>query len=170
MNQQIKIKEKFERNEKALSLKPSIGLGKGISTIRITDGLQCQIKEGNWELKTDMPEQIGGTGNAPSPGILGRAAFGSCLATGYMLWASKLDISINELEIIVEADYDDGALFGTSIKPAGYKEVHYSIKISSPNSHEEIEDFLNIADRHSPYLDVFTREQTCIRKLEITNN
>lgn len=170
MKHQNRIKDKFERNEKVLTLKPVMGLGKGVSTIKITDGLQCEIEEGNWKLKTDMPEQVGGENNAPTPGVLGRAAFGSCLATGYMMWASKLNIVVESLEIKVEADYDDGAIFGTSNAPAGYSEVKYFVKIKSPNSKEEIENFLNEADKHSPYLDVFSRAQNCKREVEYINS
>lgn len=170
MECQKEIKNKFERNIKALTLKPSLGLGKGNSTIRIINGLTCEIKEGEWELKTDMPKQLGGSGSAPTPGILGRAAFGSCLATGYMLWASKLDIVIDSLEINVQADYDDGGMFGSSNSLAGYSEVRYFVKIKSPNSQEEIEAFLNKADLHSPYLDVFSRKQSCKRTLVLIND
>ena len=167
MKSQTEIKNKFDRNVKALSLRPNLGFGKAISTIRITKGLSCEIKEGNWELKTDMSKQVGGNANAPSPGVLGRAALGSCLASGYMMWASNLDIIIVSLEIQIEADYDDGALFGTSDTPAGYSEVQYHVKIKSPHSKEEIEAFLDSADKHSPYLDVFSRAQYCERKLEL---
>ena len=102
-------------------------------------------------------------------GVLGRAALGSCLASGYMMWASSLDIVIDSLEIKIEADYDDGALFGTSDVPAGYSQVQYHVKINSPHSREEIEDFLDSADKHSPYLDVFSRAQHCKRKLKLNN-
>jgi len=170
MNQQKEIKSKFERNAKVLSLKPALGLATGISKVKITKGLSCEIKEGSWELKTDMPEQVGGHASAPTPGVLGRAAFGSCLATGYMLWASKLDITIDSLEITVEADFDDGCLFGVSDSPAGYSEVRYSVKIKSPNSPEDIEAFLDKADKHSAYLDVFSRAQNCKRIVELTKN
>lgn len=170
MKQQKDIKYKFERTAKALTLKPSIGLDTGISTIRIQNGLTCEITEGNWQLKTDMPSQVGGHGSAPSPGVLGRAALGSCLATGYMLWASKLDINIKSLEIKIEADYDDGALFATSKSFPGYSEVRYHVIIDSALSNSELEIFLDEADKHSPYLDVFSRAISCKRQVKLINN
>lgn len=163
MESQKEIKNKFERNAKALSLRPSLGLSTGVSTVRITTGLECEITEGNWQLKTDMPEQVGGKGSAPSPGVLGRAAFGSCIATGYMLWASKLDINIESLEIKVEADYDDGALFAVSNSDPGYSEVRYNVHIESSMNSSETKSFLDEADKHSPYLDVFRRAHSCKR-------
>lgn len=170
MQSQKDIKTKFERNAKALTLRPSLGLDTGISVIRINNGLECEITEGNWSLKTDMPKQVGGNGSAPSPGVLGRAALGSCLATGYMLWASHLDIDIESLEITIEADYDDGALFATSDSNPGYSEVRYKVNINSSLSHSELEAFLNEADKHSPYLDVFRRVHTCKRKVKLVKS
>ncbi|OUR90813.1 hypothetical protein A9Q87_12745 [Flavobacteriales bacterium 34_180_T64] len=167
MKEQDSIKHKFERNAKALSLKPNLGQGTGVSVTRITNGLSCEISEGDWKLHSDMPNQIGGNGSAPSPGVLGRAALGSCLATGYMLWASKLDVPIDKLEVCIEADYDDGALFASSNAFPGYSEVRYTVKIKSPRSLLEIEKFLDKAEQHSPYLDVFSRAQLCKRNIEL---
>lgn len=169
MKEQANIKTKFNRSQKALSLKPSLGLDSAISRTRIINGLTCETKEGDWVFKADMPKQIGGSATASSPGALGRAALGSCLAIGYMLWASKLDITIENLEVDIEADYDDGALFGTSDTPPGYLEIRYIVKIKSPASPIEIENLLNMGDKHSPYLDVFSRAQTCIRRVELIN-
>ncbi len=170
MESQKNIKNKFERNQKALTLKPNLGISTGVSTTRVVDGLICEIKEGEWTLKTDMPQQIGGQGSAPTGGVLGRAALGSCLATGYMLWASKLNIEIKSLEISIEADYDDGALFATSSAYPGYSEIRYNVHIESSSTPKEIEAFLDKADKHSPYLDVFSRAISCKREVKLTTS
>jgi uncharacterized OsmC-like protein len=117
-----------------------------------------------------MPKQVGGFGTASTPGALGRAALGSCLAIGYMMWASKLDITIDSLEVEIQADYDDGGLFDTSDSPPGYLEIRYLVRIKSPASPNEIENLLNLGDKHSPYLDVFSRAQSCIRQVELNND
>jgi len=170
MDIQHEIKEKFIRTQKALTLKPSLGIGTGVSITRIVNGLTCETKEGDWVFRADMPKQVGGSATASSPGALGRAAIGSCLAIGYMLWASKLDVPIDSLEVEIEADYDDGALFGTSDNPPGYLEIRYTVRIKSPALADEIENLLNIGDQHSPYLDVFSRAQSCVRTLEYTKS
>ena len=41
--------------------------------------------------------------------------------------------------------------------PAGYSEIRYAISIDSPAPVEEINELINIVQRHSPYLDVFGR-------------
>lgn len=169
MKEQADIKNKFANCQKELALKPSVGIGTGISKTRIVNGLSCETREGNWLFKADMPTQVGGFDSASSPGALGRAALGSCLAIGYMMWASKLDVIIDSLEVEIQADYDDGGLFDTSDFPSGYSEVRYIVRIKSPASPAEIENLLNLGDEHSPYLDVFTRAQTCVREVELIN-
>lgn len=167
MSETEKIKSAIERGIKALTLKPSLGLGTGKSKTRIKNGLTCEIQEGKWKFFADMPESIGGNAEGPTPGVYGRAALGSCLAIGYMMKAATMNIPITSLEVEVEADYDDGALLGTSNVSPGYLEVRYSITIESDAAKEEILKMIDEAGRHSPYLDVFSRPQNCKRQVNI---
>ena len=170
MISQEKINEAVGRSTKALSLKPSLGLGTGVSKTKIINGLSCEITEGNYKLIADMPDSVGGNASGPTPGVYGRAAFGSCLAIGYMMKASAMNIKINSLEVEVQADYDDGALFGTSAAHPGYLEVRYTVTIESDTAEDEILQMLDIADKQSPYLDVFARQQKCIRDVHINSS
>jgi uncharacterized OsmC-like protein len=162
-----RIKTAIDRSSKAISLKPSLGLGTGVSKAKIINGLHCEITEGNWKLQADMPEGVGGQAAAPTPGVYGRAALGSCLAIGYMMRAAVMQIPIGSLEVEVEADYDDGALLGTSDADPGYSEIRYTVSIETDRSEEDIMKLLEEADQHSPYLDVFARGQKCVRKVNI---
>jgi len=170
MESQQKIKEAVSRSIKALSLKPSMGLGTGISRTKIRNGLSCEISEGNYKLIADMPASVGGSVSGPTPGVYGRAAFGSCLAIGYMMQASVANIKIDSLEVEVQADYDDGALFGTSSSAPGYLEVRYTVTVESDAPEDEILKMLDLADKQSPYLDVFARAQKCIRDVNIISS
>jgi uncharacterized OsmC-like protein len=161
MTPQEKIKEAVSRSTKALSLKPSLGLGTGISKAKIINGLSCEITEG---------KSVGGNASGPTPGVYGRAAFGSCLAIGYMMKASAMNIKIDSLEVEVHADYDDGALFGTSSAVPGYMELRYTVTVESDATEDEIIQMLDIADKQSPYLDVFSRPQKCIRDVHIISS
>src|SRR5258708_2521171 len=156
MNETEKIKLASERTTKALSLRPSLGHGTGISKTKIKNGLTCEIQEGDWKFLADMPESVGGNAQGPTPGVYGRAALGSCLAIGYMLKAATMNIPISMLEVDVQADYDDGALLGTAHVDPGYSEVRYIVTIESDAAEEEILKMLDEADHHSPYLDVFS--------------
>jgi uncharacterized OsmC-like protein len=161
------IRIAFERCVRALTLRPSIGRSTGVSRTRITHGLACEIEEGPWRLAADMPAQVGGTTTGPTPGVFGRAALGSCLAIGYMMHAAKLGVPISALEVEVQADYDDSALFGVGSATPGYSEVRYTVTVESPAPTEEIARVLDEGDEHSPYLDIFRRAQNCRRTVRI---
>ena len=168
MSEAESIKIAFERIAEAMSRRPSLGHGTGVSKIRVTSGLRCEIREGPWHLTADMPEQAGGTGSAPTPGVLGRAALGSCLAIAYMTYAAKMGVPIAGLEVEIQADYDDAALFGVSSVPPGYSEVRYIVTVESNAPEGDILRVLNESDRHDPYLDVFARAQQCRREVRIS--
>lgn len=167
MDTQSEIKAKFSRSTKATALKPSIGIDTSVSRARLTDGLACQVTEDDWNISIDMPSELGGENAHPTPGVYGRAALGSCLAIGYKLQASVMDIPISSVEVVVEADWDMGAVFGTSNADPGYSEIRYTVKVTSGASDEKILELLDLGDQRSPYLDVFSRAQRCVREVEI---
>lgn len=167
MSDPERIKAAFERIADAMTRRPSLGRGTGVSKTRIGPGLRCEIEEGPWRLATDMSEQAGGSGSAPTPGVFGRAALGSCLATAYMMYAARLGVPFDALEVEVQADYDDGALFGVADVPPGYSEVRYIVTVESSAPEADILRVLDEADAHDPYLDVFSRAQACRREVRI---
>ena len=79
-----------------------------------------------------------------------------------------MNIPVAGLEVEIQADYDDGALFGTAPNvPPGYLEIRCLITVDSDAPEEAIMRMLDEADRHSPYLDIFSRAQTCRRQVHI---
>jgi uncharacterized OsmC-like protein len=164
------LKTIFERNARALKLRPSLGHGTAVTTARVREGMACDIHEGPWRFQTDMPKAAGGAESAPTPGVYGRAALASCLATGYVLYAAKHGVSLRSVEVEVQADYDDGALLGVSDVPPGYLEVRYVVRVESSAPEADVRRVLDEAEAHSPYLDVFRRAQSCVRTVELSGS
>jgi uncharacterized OsmC-like protein len=163
-----KIRSGFHRVARALAQRPAFGLGTGCSKATVKEGLTVEVREGNWTLIADMPEKAGGNGAGPTPGVYGRAALASCLAMGYMMRAALMAVPVAHLEVEVQADYDDGALFGTAPGvPPGYLEVRYTVTVDSDAPEKTILQMLDEADRYSPYLDVFSRGQRCVRQVNM---
>ncbi len=100
------IKTAFERKQRALRARPYLGQGTATTRVRLLDGLQCSVEEGDWRLLADMSPRSGGDGAGPNPGMLGRGALAACLAMTARLWAAYLTIPLEELEVEVQADYD----------------------------------------------------------------
>ena len=114
-----------------------------------------------------MPRTSGGSAQGPTPGMYGRAALGSCMAIGYAMRAARAGVPVRAIEVEVQADYDDGAAFGTSDAPAGYSEVRCIVTIESDAPEADVLRVLDDADHHSPYLDVFRRAQKVTRSVRI---
>lgn len=151
---QSQIASTLERNIKAVTLRPSVGQGTAVTRATLRDGLACDIQEGPWTLVAGMTEKYGGTNEGPNPGVYGRAALASCLALGYAMWAARLNVQIDALEIEVQADYDVRGELGVNddVRP-GYSQIRYIVNVSSPASPEEIERWLDVADRYSSWRD-----------------
>lgn len=163
------LKIAIERNIKALSLRPSIGRGTATTVCRIRDGTTCDIKDGPWKLVADESPSDGGNGLGPDPGVLGRAALGSCIAMGYVMWAAVREIPLDSVEVVVEADYDGNALFGLDDStPPGWSAMRYKAIISSPAPEEDIRELVEFADYHSSLLGSFQRALPVTRELQIT--
>jgi uncharacterized OsmC-like protein len=154
----------LERNVKAVSIRPSIGQGTATTRVRLKPGLECEIEEGAWKLTAGVGEKSGGTNAGPNPGILGRGALGSCLAIGYAMWAARLGVPIESLDVEVEADYDSRGELGVSDDvPPGYTQVRYRVMVTSPAPEEEVRRMIDTADKYSPYRDVYARAHDIVR-------
>lgn len=163
------IREAFERQAKALRLRPGIGKGTASTSARVVDGMTCQVEDGEWKLTVDMPEKHGGGNRGPNPGVLGRAALASCTAIGYVRWGAKLGVPIDSLEVEVEADYDVRGEMGVDDDiPPGYTEIRYVVRVTSPATEEEVLAVLDAADEHSSYLDNYSRGVALSRRVELS--
>jgi uncharacterized OsmC-like protein len=155
-----KIREMVDRNVKLLSLKPDRGHLTAVTKARIVDGLSCEVEEGKWKLTCDLPEKAGGEDTGPTPGMLGRGALASCLAMGLSLWAARLGVPIDAIDVEVQSDFDARAELGMDgFDRAGYDDIRYIISIDSPASEDDLANLLSKTEQFSPYLDTFGRAQ-----------
>lgn len=148
----------------------TIGFGRATSTASTTlvDDLRCCSEEGAWSIDTDLPSALGGTGSAPTPGVLLRAALGSCLAMGYRLRAARRGIPVRSIRVTVESDSEiDGMLRTTSVAPPGFTAIRYHVELDTSAPAEDIEAMVDEADQLSPILDAVGRANRVRRSLSI---
>jgi uncharacterized OsmC-like protein len=134
----------------------------------LIDGLRCTSEEGTWRFETDLPETLGGDGSGPSPGVLGRAALGSCVAMGYQLRAARLGVELTSVTVEIEADSDVAGMLSpeASARP-GYGEVRYHVSVTSSAAEASILRVLDEGDALSPYRDVFSAKTAMKRTVSI---
>ena len=167
MQGEEKIKRAFERNARAMALRPSIARGTAVTRVRVTQGLTCEIEDGSWKLTADLGEKSGGENAGPNPGVLGRAALGSCMAVSYVMWAAKLEVPIDALEVEIQADYDARGYHGVDGVPPGYEEIRYVVTVVSEASDDRVVKMLDVADAHCDFLHVYARPQKLVREVRI---
>jgi uncharacterized OsmC-like protein len=99
-----------------------------------------------------MTDKYGGTNAGPNPGVLGRGALASCLALGYAMWAARLRVSIDALQVEVQADYDVRGELGVNdeVTP-GYGAVRYIVTVESSAPEADVRHLIDTADRYSSY-------------------
>ena len=162
-----RVGELFDRNAKAVGLRPGVGQGTATTRVRLKPGLECELEEGPWKLTIGMSEKSGGSNAGPNPGVLGRGALGTCIAIGYAMWAARLNVPVTSLEVEVQADYDRRGELGVDpAVPPGYTQVRYIVRVESPAPEAEVMRWIETADRCSSYRDVFARAHDVRREVQ----
>ena len=164
------LKTIFDGAIEHIRVQPADGQGTAVTTTRIRGGVTCDIEDSDWKLVVDEMPGDGGSGLGPDPGVYGRAALGSCLAMGYVMWAAHLNVPLEAVEVTVEADYDARGMLGLddSVSP-GWSAVRYRVAITSPAPDERVREVVETADRYSSILDCLTRPLKVTRELKITH-
>lgn len=164
------IKAAIERNVHAVTASPRAGQGTAVTWVRWRHGLTCDVEDGPWKIVVGMTEKYGGDNAGPNPGVFGRAALGSCLAIGYALWAARMNVLIRSLEIEVQADFDVRGELGIddSLRP-GYSEMRVVVSIESDAPEAEVVAMLEMAERHSSFLDDFRNPVPVTRELRFVS-
>lgn len=161
------IKEAFERNQRAVKLRPQKGKSTAVTKIRLYDGTTCEVQHKHWTFKVDIGVGEGGNDAGPGPGILERGALGSCLAIAYSQHAAVMGVPLDKVEVDVESDFDARGMFGIDDRPPGFEELRYKVYIESSASEEEVQKVVEKADKHSPVLDDFKRAIPVEREVTI---
>jgi uncharacterized OsmC-like protein len=162
------IADAIERLEHAVERQRGFGVGTDVSVTTTTGGLQCETREGDFCTRSDLSRGLGGQASAPTPGVLVRAALGSCMAMSYRLRAAKHGIELGSIRVTVETDSElAGMLSSDASAPPGYTEIRYHVDIESRAPADDVVRIVDEGDRLSPLLDVFTRANVARRSISI---
>ena len=166
------IRTAIQRNVKAVTRRPGVGQGTARTTARLRPGLECEVTDGPFALTVGMTEKYGGTNAGPNPGVLGRGALASCMVIDYAIWAARMGIEVDALEVEVQADYDVRGELGVAgeggeeLRP-GYSEIRYVVTVESPDPEDKLLEWLDQGDRTSPYLDMFANGTSVRREVRL---
>jgi uncharacterized OsmC-like protein len=104
----------LERVETVLRRRPDKGLADDAPATAEWQGRTRVVARhaNGMEMATDMPKELGGTGDEVSPGWLFRAAIASCAVTSVALLAAREGVALDQLEARVESTSDARGMFG----------------------------------------------------------
>ena len=98
-----------------------------------------------------MPESIGGTATANSPGWLSRAAIASCDATLLAIRAARTGIELDSIEVSVDAMSDGRGMFLDEGISPGSTEVRIHFRICAKDvSRAQLQELVDWVVEHSP--------------------
>jgi len=101
----------------------------------------------------DEPPQLLGDDTAPNPSEAALAALGTCVCVGIHANAVDKGITINKLELELEADINITSVWGvgdTSEKPVGFSDVRVKANIDADAPREDLEAMLEHVLKWSP--------------------
>jgi uncharacterized OsmC-like protein len=131
-----------------------------IATARIESGLRIVVDGPNDErLATDMPAAVGGSGSAPSPGWLLRAAVAACALSLATMRAAQLGMSGFECEVEVDSESDDRGILGLDPStPGGPLSMRIGFRMAADDANlAQLEEVAVWATDHCPVSDAVRR-------------
>jgi len=108
------------------------------------------------QLQTDMPTELGGTGDLVTPGWLMRAGLASCTATSIAMAAATESIELTTLEVVAASRSDARGLLGMSDTDgtpvrAGPRGIQLTVRISASGiAADRLRSLIEESDRRSP--------------------
>ena len=148
----------MERVEAVLRRRPEHGLHDDASaTARWQGGTRVVSSHANGaQMATDMPTELGGTGDQVSPGWMFRAGLASCLTTCIAMNAAAQGITLATLEVVAGSRSDTRGIFGmtdadgTTVSPAS-QDVTMHVHLSAPGTAPKcLRELVAYSYRHSP--------------------
>jgi uncharacterized OsmC-like protein len=133
------LAQALHRAESTLRRRPDLGLHDDApATARWVSGTRTVARHGNgMQMTTDMPGELGGSGDQVTPGWLFRAGLASCTATAIAIAAAAQRIELAALEVRATSRSDTRGLLGMSDADgarvdAAPTDVRLHVRISAP--------------------------------------
>src|SRR5690349_9162169 len=112
MDRNAEIRAAQERIITVFKQRPQTALSTSKGSAGIEDGLTCTYRQGDLKAVMDMSKVLGGDEKGPTPGFFIRAGLAGCVAIGIKLTAAREAVPLESIDVGVEMDFDDGAIFG----------------------------------------------------------
>ena len=118
---------------------------------------EVAITAGAHEVTIDEPDALGGTDKGANPIEHLLAALASCTVISYQVWADKLDLTLDGVDVELKGDIDLAGFFGTEqgVRP-GFQGIELGVRLSGSESEGDYRRLEEAVATHCPVLDNLT--------------
>jgi uncharacterized OsmC-like protein len=147
--------ERIRTAQTGVTARFAADLAKARSTItttgRVTNGLACDVVQGRFNARLDLAPGMGGDATGPSPGFFARAAIAGCVAIAVKMLAARERVTLEAVDVSVETDFDDAALFGLGSGTASPLETRILIDVTTDAPKDHVRDIVHRALAMDPW-------------------
>lgn len=126
------------------------------TTARLVPGTatEVSITARDHAFTIDEPAELGGTDVGANPVEHLLAALGSCQVITYQVWAGKLGLKVDTVDVKLSGDIDLRGFFGldSNVRP-GFDDITVDVTVTGPEAQEKYEELVQTVERHCPVLD-----------------
>jgi uncharacterized OsmC-like protein len=148
----------LQRVESILKRRPEAGLHDDAPAVARWEGGARVVSShpSGATVVTDMPPELGGTGDEVTPGWLWRASLGSCLATRIVMAAAADGIDLTSVEVLTKSRSDLRGLLGMKAASgadlsSAPLDVQLHVRICAPQiAHERLQALVAHSHACSP--------------------
>lgn len=115
---------------------------------------EVKVKAGAHLFTIDEPAGLGGTDKGANPVEHLLGALGACQVITFQVWASKLGVAVEGIDIELTGELDLRGFFGIDpdVRP-GFSSIDVAVQISGPDTEERYQELVEAVERHCPVLD-----------------
>lgn len=115
---------------------------------------EVAVRAGMHRFIIDEPAALGGTDKGANPVEHLLGALGACQVITFQVWAAKLDITVDEIDIALTGELDLRGFFGADpdVRP-GFSSIDVAVQLTGPESAERYTELVESVERHCPVLD-----------------
>lgn len=118
---------------------------------------EVAITAGAHAFTIDEPAGLGGTDKGANPIEHLLAALASCTVISYQVWAEKLGLTLDGVDVALTGDIDLAGFFGTEegVRP-GFQGIELAVTLAGPENEVDYRRLEEAVATHCPVLDNLT--------------
>jgi len=161
----------FQAALEMVGAQPEARHGRKASRVRWVDGLKFKAMVRNHTFMVDEPSHLTGEDTSPNSVEYVLGAYGACLATGFVMNASKQGIAIRNLEVALESTQNNVFTFlgldpSTNGHP-GFEEITAKLFVQADADEATLRKIWEHTITTSPVHNILTRTATIKPEVDI---